>query len=462
MAGAVLRLTDAAGTPLPAICFASPAQQGQTTGADGAYRFDIAAGAAPQCPVGQTAYQLAITAPAGYLPGFANSLQPQSGALDATICPIDAVIGGSCQVQAQANAPATGNPTTYFTQFLIASGDRDIVNNHLPLDPVPVPGSNELSVAKIAASRIALRGAEMKYTLRLSNPAAAPVGPVRIVDRMPAGFSFVTGSATIAGIAAVPAVDGRNVTFQNVTVPAGSVVNIELSLRVPVNAAPGDYINEVRAFDPVTGTQVGNTGRATVTVQIEAVFDCGDLIGKVFDDLNRNGYQDEGEPGLAGVRLATVKGELITTDKNGRYNVPCAMIPDAAIGSNFILKLDTRTLPTGYIVTTDNPRTIRLTKGKVSKLNFGAAISRVVRLDLKDEAFAPGTTELLPQWEEGVRKLINVLAEEPSVLRMRYLNAGSDAALARRRSAGVVKDIQQQWRLQGNPYKLEIDSTVVR
>ena len=61
-------------------------------------------------------------------------------------------------------------------------------------------------------------------------------------------------------------------------------------------------------------------------------------------------YQDarlalEPEKGLPGVRLATVNGELITTE--GRYSVPCAMIPDAAIGSNFILKLDTRTLPTG-------------------------------------------------------------------------------------------------------------------
>jgi hypothetical protein len=231
---------------------------------------------------------------------------------------------------------------------------------------------------------------------------------------------------------------------------------------VPVNAAPGDYINEARAFDPVTGTQIGNTGRATVTVEIEAVFDCGDLIGKVFDDLNRNGYQDQDEPGLPGVRLATVKGELITTDKNGRYNVPCAMIPDAAIGSNFILKLDTRTLPTGYVVTTDNPRTIRLTRGKVSKLNFGAAISRVVRLDLKDEAFKPGTSELLPQWADGVSKLIDVLAEEPSVLRLRYLDVGSDVALARRRSSDVVKAIQRQWRIQGSPYKLEIDSSVLK
>ena len=76
----------------------------------------------------------------------------------------------------------------------------------------------------------------------------------------------------------------------------------------------------------------------------EAVFDCGDIIGKVFDDRNRNGYQDEGEPGLPGVRIATVRGLLVTTDPYGRFSVGCADIPDADIGTNFIMKLDARTL----------------------------------------------------------------------------------------------------------------------
>ncbi len=162
------------------------------------------------------------------------------------------------------------------------------------------------------------------------------------------------------------------------------------------------------------------------------------------------------------MRLVTVNGELITTDKEGRYSVPCAMIPDGAIGSNFILKLDTRTLPTGYVVTTDNPRTIRLTKGKVSKLNFGASILRVVRLDLKDEAFEPGSTTLDPKWAAGVDKVIGVLEAEQSVLRLRYLNAGADAALARERAKAVAKLIQQRWKKNGGGYRLEIETTVLK
>ena len=46
-------------------------------------------------------------------------------------------------------------------------------------------------------------------------------------------------------------------------------------------------------LDPATNLVVG-TARATVTILAEHVFDCGDIIGKVFDDKNRNGTQDEG------------------------------------------------------------------------------------------------------------------------------------------------------------------------
>ena len=69
----------------------------------------------------------------------------------------------------------------------------------------------------------------------------------------------------------------------------------------------------------------------------DPTFDCAGVIGKVFDDKNRNGYQDKGELGLANVRLATVRGLLVTTDKYGRYHVACADVPNPDRGSNFIM-----------------------------------------------------------------------------------------------------------------------------
>ncbi|WP_163269644.1 hypothetical protein [Chelativorans alearense] len=105
-------------------------------------------------------------------------------------------------------------------------------------------------------------------------------------------------------------------------------------------------------------------------------FGCSDVIGTVFDDRNGNGYQDAGEQGLPGVRLATVRGWLVTTDAHGRFHVVCANEEAGRIGSAFIMKLDARTLPTGYRLTTENPRAVRLTAAKTAKLNFGASIGR--------------------------------------------------------------------------------------
>jgi hypothetical protein len=209
------------------------------------------------------------------------------------------------------------------------------------------------------------------------------------------------------------------------------------------------------------------SARATVSVLPEHVFDCGDIIGKVFDDKNRNGIQDAEtspytpEPGLPGVRLVTVNGKLITTDKNGRFHVGCADLPDANIGSNFILKLDTRSLPTGYRVTTENPRTVRLTRGKVSKLNFGASIGRVVRFDLTDKVFADGSATPTAKLAGAVTKLVSLLDAEPSTLRLTYFEGGDGNALAKKRLSAVRAMIAEEWKSRRGRYKLPVEARIV-
>ncbi|MCK4867040.1 MAG: hypothetical protein KAT39_03240, partial [Alphaproteobacteria bacterium] len=111
----------------------------------------------------------------------------------------------------------------------------------------------------------------------------------------------------------------------------------------------------------------------------------------------RNGYRDEGEPGVPGVRIATARGLLITTDAFGRYHIACATVPNEERGSNFILKVDERTLPAGYHATSENPRVVRLTRGKAVRANFGVAPGRdgrvsVVEAPANDVAAAEGET----------------------------------------------------------------------
>ena len=74
-------------------------------------------------------------------------------------------------------------------------------------------------------------------------------------------------------------------------------------------------------------------------------------------------------------------------------------------GSNFIMKLDEQSLPSGYRVTTENPRVIRMTRGKLAKLNFGATIHRVVRLDLNGNFFDQNSDELRSGHNVQMQKL---------------------------------------------------------
>ncbi|TXD78316.1 HlyD family efflux transporter periplasmic adaptor subunit, partial [Mitsuaria sp. TWR114] len=87
------------------------------------------------------------------------------------------------------------------------------------------------------------------------------------------------------------------------------------------------------------GRALSNTATASVRVVPDALFDCTDVIGKVYDDRNANGVQDEGEPGIPNVRIATVNGLLVSSDAEGRYHIACAAVPKEGTGSNLVLKV---------------------------------------------------------------------------------------------------------------------------
>ncbi|MET3588884.1 putative repeat protein (TIGR01451 family), partial [Pseudorhizobium tarimense] len=324
---------------------------------------------------------------------------------------------------------------------------------------LPAAEPSDITVTKVANLRFIRRGEQAPFTIRVTNNYGARATGITVVDTMPSGFRFVEGSAMIGEVKVTPQIVGRQIRFPDITVDGRSEVEIRLRLLALSTAGPGEHVNLAHAEDQ-SGRRITGQARAVVEIIVEPVFDCGDIVGKVFDDKNRNGYQDKGEPGLPGVRVATVKGWLITTDKYGRFHVACADLPDARVGTNFIMKLDTRTLPTGYRLTTENPRVVRLTAGKMTELNFGASIGRVVRLGLADEAFVPGEVELAERWAEGLDQLIEVLAQEQSVLRLTYLDMGGDPELVEARVKGIKELIAERWRQRKRSYPLEIETRV--
>lgn len=75
------------------------------------------------------------------------------------------------------------------------------------------------------------------------------------------------------------------------------------------------------------------------------------------------------EEGIPGVKLLTVEGIVIETDQYGRYHVPDQWVLNKK-GQQFLVKLDTDSLPTGMKVVSENPKVRRITPNALSKFNF--------------------------------------------------------------------------------------------
>ena len=403
--------------------------QSQVTNATGFYQFLLLSVA----PSGT--YRISITPPAGYIPGPSAIIPPTAG-------PYSVPGGPPVAIQVQPTPPTGAQPTTYYFSFTM-SGTSSVVNNHIPVDPI-------LGGAIIATKTTPLvnvkRGDLVPYTITMTNTLSATIPNIDVRDLMPPGFKYRTGSGTINGVRTEPLVAGRELIWRNLTFTKGEKKTFLMILVVGSGVSEAEYTNQVYAANNIVNKAVSNIATATVRVIPDPTFDCPDIIGKVFDDKNTNGYQDEGEPGIANVRLATVRGLIITTDADGRFHIPCPEIPNENRGSNFILKLDDRTLPSGYRITTENPLVVRLTRGKMTKMNFGATVHRVVRIDVNAAAFEKEGTKLLEEWQQKIRELEKQLHERPTVVRIAYRMGAESKSLVDLRIKKIREMLEALWK----------------
>ncbi|MFK7743893.1 MAG: SdrD B-like domain-containing protein [Roseobacter sp.] len=349
----------------------------------------------------------------------------------------------------------------------------------------PSLAATGLTLEKTTPLGVVTRGQVVPYTITIRNENPVVGGSFNIVDVLPPGLLYVPDSSTVDGAPFATTVSGRTIVWNGVPVPPFTTVTLTLLGRVTDGAGPGELVNTASVRNPDTGALIPPFATATIRILPEAVFDCGDVIGKVFNDRNRDGYQNapgttppstdasaergrlEGEPGLPDVRLVGVDGTTIITDQYGRYHVPCAMLPEDR-GSNFILKLDTRTLPSGFRMTTENPRVVRLTPGKMTEMNFGAALTRLVRVDLNMAGFEltqDGKLALRAPLAQGIDGMLRQIADTPMHIRVAFhldQNATrEEERAARKRIKLVERYIRQSWRDIGQ-VKLTIERTLVR
>ena len=322
---------------------------------------------------------------------------------------------------------ATLNGTIVDQDIVVFSPPVDIV------DPVPV----DMQVTKEVDQPMLKIGDEPIFTLGIGNPSQFVLGGVALLDTLPPGFILVPGSgvmrttgprledlipqrSTIAPALGGTSVGEPGVPDSTVTTsiePAfvdgdllfsigqltpGSRVEIDYLTVVGASARPGIFETTV------VGTAVSPLGERVTTVPVEVqVMVAGSsfsltrlLIGRVFEDTNRSGTFDSGEPGIANVRVVTASGLSATTDALGQYN-----LPSLAAGSTLIA-VDPSTIPDGFSLPDDEGRLsgagqlIRtpLQGGSLLRQNFGLvrSSSSVVRA----APSAPAGTEDVPDADD--------------------------------------------------------------
>ncbi|HEX8808400.1 MAG TPA: SdrD B-like domain-containing protein, partial [Xanthobacteraceae bacterium] len=330
IAGATLKMLRGT-TALPATCFDDPAQQGQITEAGGYYRFDVNF-SDPACPSG-SGYLLQVTPPTlSYVAGESLAIPAASDAATAAFsvptCPTDALPAiPYCEAQASEFAPPPSVPprsagTLYYLNLTLdgtaVPGSNQIYNNHIPLDP-QLAGA--FSITKTTPLLNVTRGQLVPYTITINNVIGASLQGEQIVDRYPAGFKYVPGSARLDGVPTEPTVTASQLVWNGVSFSSSSTRTIVLLLAVGAGVGEGEFVNRAQVMDGLTGRPLSGEATARVRVVPDQTFDCTDVYGKVFNDVNRNGVQDDGENGLPGVRVVTATGLEATTDQYGRFHI---------------------------------------------------------------------------------------------------------------------------------------------
>src|SRR5204863_262829 len=255
--------------------------------------------------------------------------------------------------------------------FIISGTQSEPVRFDVPLDRASAGG---LLIHKSADRITAEVGDFVDYTVQINNASAGALAGTLVNDLLPAGFSYVRGSARLNGAALPDPAGGAGpaLQFSLGILAQGAQATLSYRVRLGVGAQGGSGVNSAQA---VSGSLASNRASAAVQV-VGGVFDSkAYLIGKVFADCNGNGVQDPEEPGVPGVRIYLEDGTYAVTDEQGKYSL-YGLIPRLHVA-----KVDASTLPAGTRLEVlgnrnaldANSAFVDLTNGELHKTDFGLA-----------------------------------------------------------------------------------------
>ncbi|HEY7174664.1 MAG TPA: SdrD B-like domain-containing protein, partial [Micromonosporaceae bacterium] len=297
----------------------------------------------------------------------------------------DIAAGTTADITVQTQVSATlPDSMTVVNGAALALDNGPAVNAVAPPVLLLLAGTGQIALAKVANVLETGLGEAVPYTLTVQNLGTIALSNIQISDRLPEGGRYSTGSAT--GVDSVSA-NGRDIVFYVAgPVAPGALYHVHYQVAI-VSTESSVLQNTAVALADAAGTPV-QSQPATAWVRIRHAWplETRAAIGRVFDDANHNGVQDNSEAGIAGVDVWTDDGEISTTDAEGRFS-----FQNLRPGRH-VYRIDPATLPAGFNVPSSAQFVARDGSGWTSpRVNFALGAKTAADTAAADAA-AAGTT----------------------------------------------------------------------
>ncbi len=270
-------------------------------------------------------------------------------------------------------AGASGNPVLYLAPAVpgTVTVRADVEVGRCTTEPtLTLSSQRDLDLSLVMDKLRVAPGALVRAQVQLRNPGREPQENLVVRARFPPGLAPLR-DVPVTGVGAqVSAVRARR-DAQSIDLAAGTA---QAALDYPLLVRPSFGCGKL----PIAFTlqrQIGGEVLDREETEIEVLCDPelseATLIGRVFLDGDGDGEQDDGEPGLPGVVVATSASVYAVTDAAGSYHI-ARMTP-----GRHVVKIDSRMLPAGSSVSPEH-REVTLSPGLFTRVSFAVRLPSLV------------------------------------------------------------------------------------
>ncbi|MBK3394725.1 DUF11 domain-containing protein [Psychrobacter sp. M9-54-1] len=262
--------------------------------------------------------------------------------------------------------------------YVDENGVKQQISENISSAIAIIDDNPSLQITKEGDVKTASFGDYVNYTINIQNNGATTAYNVELKDALPRGFDYVQGSVNIDKAQTTEfKSDGKYQVLSLGNMNAGETKDITYRVLIGSSALGGDGINRATAVATTEQGQslVSRESQWKIEVERGVMNTDGIIIGKVYHDINRDGIQqkEDGELGVAGVRIYMENGNFVVTDPEGKYNFY------GVSAKTHVLKVDRTTIPNATEMVTQSNRNagdagsrfVDLKYGELHRADFG-------------------------------------------------------------------------------------------